>query len=364
MNSTIIRSTLNATTSGIMKSAGLVTPTAALANATMDESQNMANATTLSPLSIGPISIFPVYIPVFVWVLGPFCLGILINAFILFTMVRKRSTLLITRLDHIMTLLIFLFFSWSITCVVEWIVNSWDVSDWVFITQGTLSCIFVVLIFATNLMLSLERHFIICERPDETTDKYFTAIIIITGLLSWLIIWVFATSPVNLPTAPKALKITLRGIYAFIIVTIVATVTLYINTYLKSSNILKKYNGVIAGLVEQETNLKHSLSRSQKSNKRGRDEANFMRLQLERKILINCMLMAATLVFCYTPALLLNLAPLIDPHMSADAYELWANVAEMFLSLDVVLTPLMVLRFRPDVCDAFGLRSKIRNNSL
>ncbi|KAI8607505.1 hypothetical protein BC830DRAFT_1175255 [Chytriomyces sp. MP71] len=306
----------------------------------------------------GPISIFPVYTPVFIGVLPVFALGILFNGVILLTFIANRNKLIAGRIDRLFVLMTFIFFLWSTYCITDYILEDRlpDFSLTLYQLEGVLSSIFVLLIYGTNLMLAAERYFVVCESPDERNEKYFTVLIVFIGVFSWIITWISATS---LPDAdfkePLQLKIVFRCLYAYCIVCTLASVTLYYTAYSHSSRQLRESLAVIMVLV-QDAELKGI-----KDTKT--DPPQIVRMQLDRKILVQCMVMASGLVICYIPAILLNVVPTVFPRMTKDGYIVWAELAEMMLSLDVLVTPLLILYYKRDImsCWRFFQPKRVRS---
>ncbi|KAJ3010610.1 UNVERIFIED_CONTAM: hypothetical protein HDU68_002054 [Siphonaria sp. JEL0065] len=66
---------------------------------------------------------------------------------------------------------------------------------------------------------------------------------------------------------------------------------------------------------------------------------------LARKVLIRCILMSSGMLICYLPRMIVQLV--FDSRTEYDSFA--TSIANVFASFDVVLTPGLILYFRPDV---------------
>ncbi|KAJ3231229.1 hypothetical protein HDU81_003922 [Chytriomyces hyalinus] len=300
-----------------------------------------------------PTSVFPVYDPEFLGVVPVFALGIILNGAVGFILLKHRSTLILSRVDRLFALITATMLLWSLWClsdlVVEWVLQRVPIA--LFLTEEITSCIMILLIFGVNLMLAMERYFIVSGAAKVDTDKYFLGVIVAVSLIAWIIVWFNITSPPS-PGLKNAsnLKVVFRIIYGYCILSTIVLTFLYIQAYRISTRKLRESLAAIT-LLAQNATLK-GISDNNNINSESMSP-ELIRTRLEGKILGHCIVMASGLIVCYLPAILLNLAPFMHPGMSIGGYRVWGAVAEMFLAADVAVTPMLVLFFKPEIHEYF-----------
>ncbi|KAI9330098.1 hypothetical protein BDR26DRAFT_871831 [Obelidium mucronatum] len=67
--------------------------------------------------------------------------------------------------------------------------------------------------------------------------------------------------------------------------------------------------------------------------------------EIARKVLIRCILMSSGMLVCYLPRMIVQLT--VNSQTYYDSFT--TSIANVFASFDVVLTPALILYFRPDV---------------
>ncbi|KAI9353498.1 hypothetical protein BDR26DRAFT_848681 [Obelidium mucronatum] len=127
-------------------------------------------------------------------------IGILVNSLVLFSILRKRYDTLWTPMGKMMTILVFLFFGYSLGMAVLW---SWYTFFWmddgrfIVVNQvyGAFSYSGSFIIFSWNLIIALERYAkIVLQLPVGLDRRYMIAVLVIATAVSTLFIVSFAQS--------------------------------------------------------------------------------------------------------------------------------------------------------------------------
>ncbi|KAI9343163.1 hypothetical protein BDR26DRAFT_858656 [Obelidium mucronatum] len=290
-------------------------------------SVNISHATDLSELD----TLFPIYIPKHATVIPVFALGFIINGVITATFLCNKSTLLVSRLDRIMLLLILVFLLWSAVCLVEFGINMNDLFEdnvMVYAGQAIVSSCGIVFIFGVNLLLAMERFCKVIAMSDDTSEKYFSGVIVVIGILCGIIIGIFTSSFHEMGGQKQLVSSWIIVMYVTTLVITVVILVLYIFTYFRSSRQVRECLGIV------------------KENKKDSTPQNVLRVHIERRILINSMVMASSLIWCYLPGIVIQLIP---SHTHLEDQIVFYDVSEVMLSLDVLITPVLILYFRADL---------------
>ncbi|KAJ3109009.1 hypothetical protein HK100_003363 [Physocladia obscura] len=216
-------------------------------------------------------------------------IGTILNTMVLITFLSASKELLQFRIDKIMlalnvTSLIYALFM----AFVQNLIQIWYNSAWFSSFQGAGLCILVLFIFAINMILSVERYLVI-RYPVHDANPYI--------MLS-----------VGFTAACTSVSI---------------TIVMYTLSYRHVINLIK---------VAAETNP---------TIKSKADE-------MQKKILISCIIMSSGIFLCYMPELVYQI---ISAFASVEA---WVDVmAEAFMVADSVLTPVLILYFRIEMRAVF-----------
>ncbi|KAJ3259052.1 hypothetical protein HDU77_002000, partial [Chytriomyces hyalinus] len=337
-------------------------PTAAPTNATFrhDNYENVeAVKNIISPsgdLTDVPFAIFPIYIPNFVGVVPIFLMGALFNGFVMATILLNKKKLLVSRLDQFMFLLIAVFFLWSVACFVEFFASLVAISVQGYIAEAIISSFSIVMIFCVNLLLALERYFLIMGTPEYLCERIITGVIVLVGILCGLILGIFVRTAIDMDHAELVESWSLT-MYGALLIISTAVVVVYVRTYFRSSRLvreslgLSRKKGLVARIRTSHKN-KHCdvLSGEDVSEPDASGGMDGVSVAIERRILFNSIIMASSLILCYLPGIILQVIPNVL-HLSPEVAVFWSNVSEVSLSLDVLITPALILYFRRDIRD-------------
>ncbi|TPX75155.1 hypothetical protein CcCBS67573_g03570 [Chytriomyces confervae] len=350
-------------------------PTTASTNATFkhDSYENVeAVKNIISPsgdLTDVPFAIFPIYIPNFVGVVPIFLVGAFFNGFIMATILLNRKKLLVSRLDQFMFLLIFVFFLWSVACFVEFFANLIGISVHGYIAEAIISSFSIVMIFCVNLLLALERYFLIMSTPEYLCERIITGVIVLVGVLCGLILGIYVRTAIDMDHAELVESWSLT-MYGALLLISTAVVVVYVRTYFRSSRLVRESLGLSKkkGLVARiRTNHKNKHGDSATGDNVSESESGGMdgvSVAIERRILFNSIIMASSLILCYLPGIILQVIPNVL-HLSPEVAVFWSNVSEVSLSLDVLITPALILYFRRDIREVLlgfyvGMRQRVK----
>ncbi|KAJ3072562.1 hypothetical protein HDU98_003390 [Podochytrium sp. JEL0797] len=272
-----------------------------------------------------------------------YMIGIMVNVYTLVPFLagkKAKRRYPRTRMNRILTLLLGVCLFWCVVSIARYL--SWlfeDGSNSVGNTiESLLSPLTVMTIFALNLMLAMERWFVIHNWNDADSKKFFYPIPIWLGIFGGIMVWVYSTSTSEDSILPDFLNQRLVWIAVVSVsfsICIVAIIVLYTSTYLYTHRILKT-------LAPQS----HQVDPNQV------DLMNRVRIRLENKVMLYSVCFATSLLVCYFPQIMLNVAftcgwvdPMDDTRGSAGMT--WSCVANIFLALDMVITPCLVLFLGP-----------------
>ncbi|KAI8832448.1 hypothetical protein BJ741DRAFT_614556 [Chytriomyces cf. hyalinus JEL632] len=337
-------------------------PSAAPTNTTFrhDNYENVeAVKNIISPsgdLTDVPFAIFPIYIPNFVGVVPIFLMGALFNGFVMATILLNKKKLLVSRLDQFMFLLIAVFFLWSVACFVEFFASLVAISVQGYIAEAIISSFSIVMIFCVNLLLALERYFLIMGTPEYLCERIITGVIVLVGILCGLILGIFVRTAIDMDHAELVESWSLT-MYGALLIISTAVVVVYVRTYFRSSRLvreslgLSRKKGLVARIRTSHKN-KHGdvLTGDDVSEPDASGGMDGVSVAIERRILFNSIIMASSLILCYLPGIILQVIPNVL-HLSPEVAVFWSNVSEVSLSLDVLITPALILYFRRDIRD-------------
>ncbi|ORY35204.1 hypothetical protein BCR33DRAFT_837489 [Rhizoclosmatium globosum] len=261
-----------------------------------------------------------------------------LNSYVIYRFLRnKHKRFHESRMNRIITLLLFACLSWSVVSNARYFV--WLFQGSTNIVHNTifafLSPVCLISILGTNLMLAMERFFVMQQKKDQDTKPFFLVVLGIVGLYVVVMLWIFSTSTSDdsvLPDSPLQAKIWIWSTALFYIATIISIISLYVVTYHHTRKVLRKYMQMNSGSYESSLLQKEAV------------------LQIEKKVLLYSICFGCVVIACYLPELLMNgviVMKLIDPYTQQDVLEVWKCVANVFLACDVVLTPLLVLFVGP-----------------
>ncbi|ORY35207.1 hypothetical protein BCR33DRAFT_790763 [Rhizoclosmatium globosum] len=270
---------------------------------------NSTDVITSNPTRVTPQRLFIVRytleVPIYV-------IGLFLNSYVAYMFLRNdRNRFRESRLNRIITYLVGACLLWSaVSCFryFEWLVDG-GMSTTLNTIYALLAPICLVSILGLNLMLAMERFFVMRQRSDIDTK---TDDSVLPNNELQATVWIWSTA-------------------VYYITVIVAIITLYISTFLHTRKILRMYR------------------RTQPSSAKDvvQNQALF---QIERKVLFYSVCFGLVVIVCYLPEILMNgciIVRIIDPHTQGDLIEVWKCVANVFVACDSVITPLLVLFVGP-----------------
>ncbi|KAJ3242495.1 hypothetical protein HDU78_001367 [Chytriomyces hyalinus] len=190
-----------------------------------------------------------------------YSLGALLNVWILLALAyaRRHERMVRVRLDRTMVFIVSMCLLWSIGAPTRFILTAQsgpDLVEMIALFDAPFASSVAVLIFGGNLLLALERYFMIKRNiPIETKNFYFYAIITAMGFLCCIVVGVFIkiqpsirnpNAPTTAPSAdgympmtePQATIWTIAMGVAFVS-TLIGVSSLYSWTYKQSSEMLR-----------------------------------------------------------------------------------------------------------------------------
>ncbi|KAJ3351497.1 hypothetical protein HDU83_008875 [Entophlyctis luteolus] len=268
-----------------------------------------------------------------------YLLGLAINAFVLVAVIRFRRELLASRLNQWAASIMLLCFLWSLTRIAissRYLANSapsTSASAWF----GVVFNIGVQLIFFLNLCLAAERYFTI--HPAGRRSFFFLASLMWVAIIS-VNIWAFESSPSTngeFPTDFLQVQILTAAISIGYFVSVVLTAFFYIEIYRRTSRILNQ-NPSLPLLLAQQGNISEST------------EISLVHMKIEKLLLMQALVCASILIL-YGPIQIYFLGYAIsganENYISRNLD--WHNGASIVVSLDAVVTPLIILYFKRDM---------------
>ncbi|KAI8607725.1 hypothetical protein BC830DRAFT_1157957, partial [Chytriomyces sp. MP71] len=207
---------------------------------------------------------------------------------------------------------------------VKYIVWLFHASPLFYQISAAMQSIMLLLVFSSNLLLSLERYITIRNVPEWQALRILLGVVTATGIVSGVLIVIFSLSEAQdtaTPEDPFFARIWLFTMGSSFLLIVSAVTCLYIATYRQTAQYL----------VASEAPASPGVL---------------------RRIFHYCILMSASLLLFYTPEMMLSV---VDAFIVPDKglRQAWANVAHVSLALDVLASPGLVLFFMPHVRIAF-----------
>ncbi|KAJ3394066.1 hypothetical protein HDU80_010601 [Chytriomyces hyalinus] len=268
----------------------------------------------------------PLFVSDYFVCLPIYLFGILFNGIILGTMVKYQEALIKERIDRITSLLVGIYFAWSIIFAAKYILWLFYASETFYRISAALTSQVMILVFGTNMMMAFERYCLVKSIEPEREMRYLQITIVFMGSLCGIILAVFASSPsldTVSPEYPLQAKVWLLTVAVAFMVFTSGTVYLYTTTYQYSSRFLKQMESKHVALVP---------------------------LGTERRVFCYCVVMSSTLLVLYTPELLLNVADAFDVALLSESVHLvWDHFAHAAVAVDVLVAPGLVLFFNQPI---------------
>ncbi|KAJ3241137.1 hypothetical protein HDU81_001924 [Chytriomyces hyalinus] len=264
----------------------------------------------------------PLFWPVYTLNLPVYLLGMLMNGYISFVILRHQVTKI--RLDRIILFLMLVTFAWSSFQSIRYLV-SLQYGPQVF-WRCVAACLssFAICIFLCNLLIAIERFVLV--RRDLFPNGGGTLFV---AVFLWITVWIvailaiFATSPTYDLVSPQnepQKTIWLLLIASGSIFTLVTMAALYFSCYRYASRKLTESLGISEAQV------------------------------LQKRLVKRCIVMSLSLTSCYVPKLIYQIVQAI--WTLGDTATFWFRVVSDFgIAADVVVAPLLVCWFSSDIRD-------------
>ncbi|KAJ3231225.1 hypothetical protein HDU81_003918 [Chytriomyces hyalinus] len=268
----------------------------------------------------------PLFVSDYFICLPIYLFGILFNGIILTTMVKYQETLIKERIDRITSLLVGIYFAWSIIFAAKYTLWLFYASETFYRILAALTSQVMILVFGTNMMMAFERYCLVKSIEPDREMRYLQVTIVFMGSLCGIILAVFASSPsldTVSPAYPMQTKVWLLTLSVAFMVFTGGTVYLYTTTYQYSSRFLKQMESKHVALVP---------------------------LGTERRVLCYCVVMSSTLLVLYTPELLMNVVDAFDAALLSDiGHVVLGHFAHAAVAVDVLVAPGLVLFFNQPI---------------
>ncbi|KAI8619605.1 hypothetical protein BC830DRAFT_736644 [Chytriomyces sp. MP71] len=274
-------------------------------------------------------STFDNFIAVYAVMLPIYIVGWPLNLSIAITFARHPS-LQQTKLDELMASLSMLCLFWCSQRVILDLIFLAANPMWLNLMDSVITALVLVAQFGLNLLLAMERMFVVRMWPDEKTSKYYwsvgTAMIGIGVSCLGCIPYVVFTLPTADLDATTWSLISVYILPIWFVLSGVAIISLYTSTFFYSRR-----------------RLKELINTADTSAQR-------RRTRLERVIFLNCVLMAASLFLCYIPRAIFEFTWLGDStSLDSNVSKGLQAIPDVSPSLEVLLTPALIFYFRRDV---------------
>ncbi|KAJ3110338.1 hypothetical protein HK100_003074 [Physocladia obscura] len=247
---------------------------------------------------------------------------------VLISILYDRTRLLRFRIDNIILSLNITSLVYSVFMAFpDNLVQIWYNSAWFSSFQGAGLCILIATLFSINTMLSVERYMFM-KHPEKNWQPYIFAASALNIVYAGATLWVYSTSPA-LDSAQPAYNLQFTvwiiGYSSALAISVITTVTMYALSYRYITSVIK-----LDSTVHVKTQQ-----------------------QLQRRVLISCIVMSSGLFLCYMPELVFQILMSVFVDLSPRAVLVGSVVSEVFVAFDSVLTPSLILFFRPEIRSSF-----------
>ncbi|KAJ3248902.1 hypothetical protein HDU78_009419 [Chytriomyces hyalinus] len=267
-----------------------------------------------------------IFYPAYCLFLPTSIIATVVDALLLYVILRSRAKLLATKLDQIVAALIGVCLLRSSVASIRYIVilflePSFTSTKLVAI-HGSLG---VCLMLTLHLMLAVERHVVLCQVDSSRSRLYYMTSIAGCMALSFaLLIAVAGSESVGMVTLDPIFHAGSNSSWLWLtistyVMVIGAILFIYSKTYSKMT-----------------TQLRENLT-SQREER--------LRLFLQQKVLKSCIIMSLTMVVCYLPGVI---SLLVSNWLRMDSTTLvWIrSISGELILMDLVATPIMICFFQ------------------
>ncbi|KAJ3259051.1 hypothetical protein HDU77_001999 [Chytriomyces hyalinus] len=268
----------------------------------------------------------PLFWPVYTVNVPVYLLGMLMNGYVSYVIVRNQITKI--RLDRIILFLMLVSFAWSLFQSGRYLVSLYFGPQLFWRCVAACMSSFAICIFLCNLLIAIERFVLVRKDLFPNGGGSFFAIVFV-----WITVWIlailslFATSPTYDLISPQnepQKTIWLLLIASGSLFTLLTMAALYFSCYRYASQKLAES----LGITEAE--------------------------ELQKRLVKRCIVMSLSLTACYVPKLIYQIMQSIWTF--GDTVTFWLRVVSDFgVAADVVVAPLLVCWFSSDIRDRLPL---------
>ncbi|KAJ3384223.1 hypothetical protein HDU84_003082 [Entophlyctis sp. JEL0112] len=275
----------------------------------------------------------------YLYAIGVFLCG----AIVLATLIDPKR-LLRTTTDRLTMGLVSTCFMWAVGRAVIHALEGVDQLS--FQNQGAaaFSNIMILLLFALNSHLAMERYFQVMEQP---YGRHFLALLwSFFGLTTAIVLWMFSSSPTSdgiKPDNSPHQTIWLALLCGQYLTTSIVMTWFYVRTY--------RYS---AKQFAENPDLATFFMKDKDGYTDDPEVLELVRLRVEREILTKCVALSATVMVLYAPFLTYQIQSyVVGPIPFFDMTAVYYDISVILVALDVIVTPLLVFFFKREVREAF-----------
>ncbi|KAJ3102971.1 hypothetical protein HK100_004284 [Physocladia obscura] len=267
-----------------------------------------------------------------------FMIGASLNGSIMLILLVHHSELLHSNyLNRRLMMLIGACFIWCVQRAVQnvFVILGMDLvgTNWFALTSNLI----VLLLLVSNTNLAAERYFLLRA---EGRSRYFVTIyaifiVIAVSMLVEFVMW---------PSIDEVHPTTLFGLQVWIIISSIS--------FGVASILMTYFYGSAYRFTATQLNLNPRLVTYFLNDADHNDPevVHNARMKLERKVLSQCVILSASLIFCYFPFWIYNIVfAVYGGYVPGDDDQIGWSAVLILLSLDVLVTPCLVLALNPDI---------------
>ncbi|KAJ3266134.1 hypothetical protein HDU77_002621 [Chytriomyces hyalinus] len=263
------------------------------------------------------------------WVFYAVCLplnllGLVTNGVFTAAFMRYGSSLLSAKIDRVAALLIYICLGWASVCTTKYVTKLVEHPVVLYQIEALLGSVTMVAVFSVNWMLAVERYHALKGSTDAQSGRFYVYIYSVAAVLVAVNIVAFTTSPSEdalRPAYPVQAYMWFISMALGFAVIVSSVAYLYATTYQHCSIRLRSVS-----TMAQESAL----------------------LQIERRVMLNCIIMGCTLSVAYVPGVL-DTGIRIFGGSGSFAME---ALGYILVSVELLVTPILLAYFMPKVRSA------------
>ncbi|KAJ3357286.1 hypothetical protein HDU83_008099 [Entophlyctis luteolus] len=283
-----------------------------------------------------------------------FGLGMLLNAAAMVAFVLSPG-LLATRLNKWITVLVALNFSWSAERIVIFILMLANIAYQVNVS-AVFTTLLVMAIFFVNVGLAADRYFTL---QPTWRSYFFVFITFLAGAVFGCILWAFSTAPSSDSLHPSEilqLKVWVSAVSVAFFSATFLTSFFYWLTYRVTSQRLSQNPFILMSISERVSSGSSGVGIT--GGDTSNNELFTLQTRVEQQLFLQCVLLSATILICYLPFHIYDILYVVAESRStfSNDHAFFRNTGTSLLSLDVVITPLLVFYFKQDLREMMRFR--------